>query len=310
MPEPPVDLNTLSLDDLFPALVAPEHLRAWLELVRHEDLSDTGDVTTLSITDPQRETEAQIVARRDGVIAGLRAAQPMIDAYGFSDIEFVCERHDGDSVHKGDVVATMQGALAQILVIERPLLNVVGRSSGIATLTRRYVDAIGSQSAVLLDTRKTMPGMRGLEKYAVRCGGGHCHRVGLHDAILVKDNHLAGVTPQDLSAFLHERLRAARDTYSLRFIEVEVDSLEQFDAILAGPAGIIDIVLLDNMSPAQLADAVTRRDASTHKSLLLEASGGVNLTTINAIAASGVDRISVGAVTHSATWFDVGLDIP
>lgn len=309
MPNAPVDLNTLDLPDLFDALVPDDHLASWLDLVRREDLGDVGDVTTAAVTDPGRTCQAAIVSRESGIIAGLVMIEPMLHAYGFNDLQVTMHTADGDPVNATEAVATLRGPLAQILVVERPLLNVIGRLSGIATRTRAYVDAIRGCKAVILDTRKTMPGMRGLEKYAVRCGGGHCHRVGLHDAILVKDNHLAGVPAKDVGPFLRERLEVAQRSRPLRFIEVEVDSLEQFDSILATPPGLIDIVLLDNMDPSELADAVQRRDASTHDALLLEASGGVNLDTVRSIAESGVDRISVGAITHSATWFDVGLDM-
>jgi nicotinate-nucleotide pyrophosphorylase (carboxylating) len=198
-----------------------------------------------------------------------------------------------------------------MFVVERPLLNLLGRLSGIATLTREYVAQIAGTKARVYDTRKTTPGWRRLEKYAVRCGGGMNHRTGLFDAVLVKDNHLAlaageNVTPADAVRrardFL-EQTNAQRDGGEL-LIEVEVDSLDQLANVLpAGP----DIVLLDNMSPATLREAVRRRDALA-PAVELEASGGVTLQTIRGIAETGVERISVGALTHSAPALDLGLD--
>jgi len=169
----------------------------------------------------------------------------------------------------------------------------------------------GGCAAKLLDTRKTTPGLRVLEKYAVRCGGGFCHRLGLHDAVLIKDNHLAGLTPTEVAARVGEAAERAAKLRAggakINFFEVEVDTLEQFDALLTLPAGKIDFVLLDNMPPAMLAQAVAKRDAAGLP-ILLEASGGVNLESIGEIAKSGVDRISVGGLTHQAVSIDIGLD--
>ena len=219
-------------------------------------------------------------------------------------------------VEAGQIVAMVEGPAQKLLTAERPALNLIGRLSGIATLTRRYVDGVAGTKARIYDTRKTTPGLRRLEKYAVRCGGGCNHRQGLFEAILIKDNHLAlgaqsdsgrpGFSPAE--AIEEARRFFARkrspEAASASIVEIEVDTLDQLDAVLpAGP----DIVLLDNMGPAKLEEAVARRD-SVNPAVQLEASGGVNLDTVRAIAESGVDRISVGALTHSAVVLDVALD--
>jgi len=216
---------------------------------------------------------------------------------------------DGQSVAAGECVAEIEAPIRDLLMSERILLNLIGRLSGIATLTRQYVDAVQGTGARIYDTRKTTPGWRRLEKYAVRCGGGRNHRTGLFDAVLIKDNHLAlaGCSPgdavQQARQFLHEMMLDGPRAGQM-IVEVEVDRLEQLDDVLPhGP----DIVLLDNMSPDQLREAVSRRGAAD-AAVELEASGGVNLQTIRAIAETGVDRISVGALTHSAVNLDVGLD--
>jgi nicotinate-nucleotide pyrophosphorylase (carboxylating) len=202
----------------------------------------------------------------------------------------------------------VSGSLRHMLAIERTLLNIVGRLSGIATLTRQYVESITGTKAVICDTRKTTPGMRNLEKYAVRCGGGTLHRIGLYDAALYKDNHLALIPAAQLAETVAVAAKQARTRNDVRFVEVEVDSLKQFHELLRIEPGVIDIVLLDNMSPSNMREAVKIRDTA-NPALQLEASGGVNLETVRAIAESGVDRISVGALTHSVTCLDVGLDV-
>ena len=224
------------------------------------------------------------------------------------------ELEDGAAVAAGTHLATIQGRARTLLTAERTLLNFVGRLSGVATLAAEYVAAVAGTAARIYDTRKTTPGWRRLEKYAVRCGGGHNHRTGLFDAILIKDNHLAlggqtgggHFTPAEavLRARTFCQQAAAGDPRSRMLVEVEVDSLAQLEAVLpVGP----DIVLLDNMSVEQLSQAVRRRD-ELGAAVELEASGGVNLATVRQIADTGVDRISVGALTHSAVWLDVALD--
>jgi nicotinate-nucleotide pyrophosphorylase (carboxylating) len=188
------------------------------------------------------------------------------------------------------------------------MLNLLGRACGVASLARRFVDAVDGTCAVICDTRKTIPGLRSLDKYAVRCGGGVLHRCGLHDAALYKDNHLAGVAAPDLASVITAAARAARDEGPLRFVEVEVDSLRQLEAVLTVDAGVVDIVLLDNMSLEQLRAAVAMRDERRDE-MLLEASGGITLARVRDVAETGVDRISAGALTHAAPALDVGLDL-
>ena len=203
----------------------------------------------------------------------------------------------------GAVLAVVSGRMRSILTGERTALNFLQRLSGVATATARYVQAVAGLPCQVLDTRKTTPGWRLLEKYAVRCGGGHNHRMGLGDGVLIKDNHLAAVGGG--AAAVAEAVRRAREKYGSRFpLEIEVDDLTQFDAALAARP---DIVLLDNMKPDLMREAVRRRNA-TAPGVLLEASGGVTLATLRAIAESGVDRVSVGALTHSAPALDIALD--
>jgi len=274
--------------------------RRLIELALAEDLSSTGDRTSLATIPPSTRSEAAFVARSAGVVAGLPAAA-LVCATVDPALTFTIAVPDGTSTERGTVLARVAGSLRSILAAERTALNFLQRLSGVATLTRRYVDAAAGFPAKILDTRKTTPGWRLLEKYAVRCGGGVNHRTGLYDGILIKDNHLAGLGGDVRRAV--ETARAFPGNNGLP-VEVEVDTLEQLEVALAVRA---EIVLLDNMSLEQLRTAVTRRDAIA-PGVLLEASGGVNLTTVRDIAATGVDRISVGAMTHSATALDIGLD--
>jgi nicotinate-nucleotide pyrophosphorylase (carboxylating) len=218
-------------------------------------------------------------------------------------LAFIRFVEDGAVVAAGARLAIVSGRMRSILTGERTALNFLQRLSGVATLTRKYVSVVADLPCKVLDTRKTTPGWRLLEKYAVRCGGGHNHRMGLGDGILIKDNHLAAIGPQP--GAVAEAVKRARQKYDKRFpLEIEVDNLAQLDIALATDP---DIVLLDNMPPDQMREAVWRRNA-TNPSVLLEASGGVNLSTIRAIGETGVDRISVGALTHSAVALDIALD--
>jgi len=291
-----------------------DDLRQIVRLAVREDLDRFHDWTTLAIVDADQEGRAAVVVRRPGVIAGLRALPVIIDEmHAAIDIEFAAA--DGDDIAAGMTVATLSGKARDMLVCERPLLNLLGHLSGIATRTREFVRAIVGTQARIYDTRKTTPGWRRLEKYAVRCGGGTNHRTGLYDAVLIKDNHLAlaadeRLTPADAvrraKCFLAETAsqRELDPDEADLLVEIEIDRLDQLDDVLAaGP----DIVLLDNMRPDMLREAVARRNA-TSPHIELEASGGVNLSTVRAIAESGVDRISVGEITHSASALDVALD--
>ncbi|MFA5956283.1 carboxylating nicotinate-nucleotide diphosphorylase [Hyphomicrobium sp.] len=260
-----------------------------------EDLGLSGDITTNATVGADVRADALLVARKPGVVSGLALAEA---AFRELDPECVFEVtiDEGQSITADDTIARISGNARAILTAERVALNFMGRMCGIATLTRRYVEAIAGTRAKIVDTRKTTPGLRVFEKYAVRCGGGHNHRFGLFDAILIKDNHIVA------AGGVAEAVKAARDAAGhMTKIEVEVDTLSQLDVVMREK---VDCVLLDNMNPAELRKAVTMVAGRC----LTEASGGVNLDTVKEIAATGVDLISVGALTHSAPVLDLGLD--
>jgi nicotinate-nucleotide pyrophosphorylase (carboxylating) len=281
--------------------------RQIVRLAVREDLDRHYDWTSVALATPQLRGEVAVVVRRPGVIAGLRAVPVVLDEM---EIEARWQPliEDGQPVSSDQNVARLAGAARDLLTAERLLLNMIGRLSGIATLTSRYVAAVHGTGARIYDTRKTTPGWRRLEKYAVRCGGGCNHRTGLFDAVLIKDNHLAlsGLAPDAAVTQVREFLRQTLpdDEADRLIIEIEVDTLDQFESVL--PI-VPDIVLLDNMSADQLSQAVARRNAAGVP-VQLEASGGVSLETVATIAATGVDRISVGALTHSTLSLDVALD--
>lgn len=260
-----------------------------------EDLGLAGDITTEATVSPEARAKAVLATRKPGVVSGLVVAEAAFRALD-AGVAFTPEVADGAKVAAGAVLARIEGNARAVLTAERVALNFMGRMSGIATLTRAYVDKVAGTRAHIVDTRKTTPGLRAFEKYAVRCGGGHNHRVGLFDAVLIKDNHI--VAAGSLSKAV-ERGRA-RCGHMLK-IEVEVDTLTQLEEALRHD---IDAVLLDNMAPAELKKAVALVDGR----VTTEASGGVNLETVRAIAESGVDLISVGGLTHSAPVLDLGLD--
>jgi len=274
-----------------------------------EDLGDVGDVTSQMLIERDRRATARLVARSAGVIAGLRAiavaTHPLVRSIR-DDASFHIQ--DGARVDAGTTLATFEAPLRELLAVERTMLNLLGHLSGVATMTRAFVDAIDGTNATICDTRKTTPGLRQLEKYAVRCGGGTSHRMGLHDAMLIKDNHIAHLDRQALAPTLTEAITRARSNASIAFVEVEVDSMEQLAIVLGLENGLVDIVLLDNMSNDALRNGVTMRDDRAPR-VRLEASGGVTLNTVRGIAATGVDRISVGAMTHSAPNLDVAIDV-
>ncbi len=273
---------------------------ALIRLALAEDFGSTGDRTSLATIPESAQAKAAFVARVAGVVAGLPVAERVCRAVS-AELIFTPSVPDGALTQRGTVLATVTGPLRAILGAERTALNFLQRLSGVATMTRKFVDAAAMFPAKILDTRKTTPGWRLLEKFAVRAGGGTNHRTGLFDGILIKDNHLAG-----LGGDIARAVEAARNYPGNAglAVEVEVDTLEQLESALAVKA---DIVLLDNMSLDQLRAAVDRRNAIAPDTLL-EASGGVNLATVRDIAATGVDRISVGALTHSAPALDIGLD--
>jgi nicotinate-nucleotide pyrophosphorylase (carboxylating) len=273
-----------------------------IDLALVEDLGETGDLTATATIPSQARGAALFVTRAAGTIAGLPVVAMLAERFELGT-DWQVLASDGDRVGHGAVVARLSGPMRSLLAMERTSLNFLQRLGGIATLTACFVEAVHNTRAIILDTRKTTPGWRALEKYAVRCGGGHNHRFGLHDAILIKDNHLAWLDQGDDP--IGTALRQARAHAPLgSLVEIEVDSLEQLDRALECDP---DIVLVDNLGPEALAEAVRRRDAWNTR-VLLEASGGITLDTVRAIARTGVDRISVGALTHSAPALDIGLD--
>jgi nicotinate-nucleotide pyrophosphorylase (carboxylating) len=269
--------------------------RAVVELALAEDLGRAGDLTSQALIAADARARGRIVARRPGVVCGLGLVAWIFERLGPAP-RFERRIGDGGRVAGGDVLAEVEGPARQLLAGERTGLNLLGRLSGVATATRRLVDAVAGTRAAIVDTRKTTPGLRALEKYAVRCGGGGNHRFGLDDAVLIKDNHLA------VAGGPGEAVRKARSGVGhLVKVEVEVARLDQLEeAIAAAP----DAVLLDNFDVADLARAV----AVNRGRVLLEASGGITPETVRAVAETGVDRISVGWITHSAPALDVALD--
>ncbi len=304
----PIDLNTLSLPDRGLALVPDGEVTRVLTSAIEEDGVLRGDITTLSIVPEGREVVAEFVSRDPGVLAGMdllvRASTlaPLADRVR---IEACCA--DGEGITAGQTIGRLHGTWREVLSFERTLLNLVSRLCGVATRTARFVEAAGD-GVLVCDSRKTTPGLRLMEKYAVACGGGHLHRLGLDDAVMYKDNHLASVPGSSLASALADAIGRARADRPLRFVCIEVDRLDQFDEVLGLAPGLVDIVLLDNMDPDTLRKAVARRDTAG-SSIALEASGGVALETIGAIAGTGVERIAVGSITHGVTWLDIGLDI-
>jgi nicotinate-nucleotide pyrophosphorylase (carboxylating) len=279
-----------------PLPLLPLQYEAVLRRALEEDLGLAGDLTTLSVVPAAERASGRIVARRAGCVAGVGVAA---DAFRLVDpaVRVTMRAPEGSQVPAGTVLAEVSGSARALLTGERVALNVLGRLCGIATATRGLVDAVAGTGARVVCTRKTTPGLRALEKYAVRAGGGSNHRFGLDDAVLIKDNHLA------IAGGVTEAVRRVRGAVGhLVKVEVEVDTLEQLVEALACP---IDAVLLDNMSPDQLREAV----GMVAKRVITEASGGITVETARAVAASGVDLLSVGWLTHSAPALDVALDL-
>ncbi|MEQ1842428.1 MAG: carboxylating nicotinate-nucleotide diphosphorylase [Verrucomicrobiales bacterium] len=273
-----------------------------ISLALEEDLGGIGDLTSLNFVDESHRSLGRIVSRESAVVSGTEVARRVCAAVS-PELHFSSVIADGEEAGKGQVVAILRGPTRLVLTAERTVLNFMQRLSGIATVTRTYKNEISHTGAKLLDTRKTTPGWRELEKAAVVHGGGTNHRMGLYDAIMVKDNHLvANPSPIDLKAKVEE---FKSESPHLK-IEVEADRIDQVAQFLTIDG--IDVILLDNMSTTKLARAVSMRNEVNPK-ILLEASGGVNLTTICGIAETGVDFISVGALTHSVRSIDLGLDL-
>lgn len=277
--------------------------RALQELVERfleEDIG-FGDITTLSVVPETTHGRGRLIAKSPLVVAGLEVARVAFEVVD-TRVQWQSEVRDGMAVEADDRLAALQGPGRALLTAERVALNLLQRLSGVATLTRRYVEALEHTQARVIDTRKTTPGLRALEKYAVRVGGGHNHRFGLADGVLIKDNHIAIV------GSIENAIAAVRANVShLQKIEVEVDRIDQIpEAIEAGA----DAILLDNMTPKETRDAVALvRSKPGGKHILLESSGGVTLETVRYYAEAGVDLISSGALTHSAPAADISLDM-
>ena len=295
----------------FPAL---EEVRDLIQLAKREDLAEAGDVTSRLLVPEGAVGVGTLVQKEVGIACGLPIVEMVCRAYderlrvelipGFH-MEIIEGRF---SDARTAPLLRLRGPLRSLLSAERVILNFLQHLSGVATQTQRYVRRVEGTGAKIYDTRKTLPGLRALDKYAVRAGGGHNHRTGLFDAVLIKDNHLAGLATRDLAGFLSDVVARSRAEAPSRPIEVEVTTLEQLREVLKVEG--IDIVMLDNMDCPKMEAAVDLRNKSARKGkLALEASGGVTLETVRSIAQSGVDRISVGAITHSAPALDISLEI-
>lgn len=274
-----------------------------IRLALLEDLGDVGDLTTQAMVPEHQPGEVSIVVRETGIVAGLPIAKMVFEELDH-EVTFKNVVEDGSAVTPGTAVAVLSGAAKSLLIGERTALNFLTHLSGIATLTSKFVERAVGTSAKILDTRKTHPGYRLIEKYAVRCGGGVNHRMGLYDGVMIKDNHLAAWEGSQSSDSIADAIRAVREKTPQVPIELEVDTLEQLEQALPGQP---DIVLLDNMTLEDMKIAIEMRDR-VNAEIQLEASGGITLDTVADIAAVGVDRISVGALTHSAVALDLGFD--
>lgn len=288
-------------------LIDRERLRRQWEDALAEDGFDR-DITSQTTVSPSAMGTARLIARQRGVFAGSVIFDLLREAYS-PKLTVTPHVEDGAAIRAGAPIAVLAGPMQLILGIERTLLNFLQRLCGVASLTRRFVDAVSGTPSTIYDTRKTVPGWRQLDKYAVRCGGGRNHRMGLHDAILVKDNHLAGVGIGALAAAAADVIReAASLDPPPEFIEIEVDNIEQLNEILKVSG--VDVILLDNFTIPQMRQAVARRDAlGLTGRIQFEASGGVDLGSVRSIAETGVERIAVGAITHSAPALDITMDL-
>ena len=281
-------------------------VRPLIQMAIEEDLG-RGDRTSELLFEDDAIAKATIISREEIIVSGMDIAGEILSRYD-ENLTLKIRINDGEPAHVGSKLGVIEGPLRSMLSAERVMLNFLQRLSGIATTTRKYVWAIRGTKAKIYDTRKTMPGWRILEKYAVRCGGGYNHRIGLYDGVLIKDNHLAQLGP-NFQQKLKRIIANARKLKGVKFIAVEVDHVDhQLNHVLKIPG--IDIVLLDNMGQWQLKHAVEMRDemCGKGKKPLLEASGNITLSNVSAVAQCGVDRIAVGAITHSAQAVDIGLD--
>lgn len=291
--------------------IDPQRFNALIAAARDEDFGPHGDLTSRLLPEDVLAAEGvwQIAPRRTGRFCSRALVAPLLAALAPEvHCEWLDPRPDLTDVAPGEPLARLRGHTGQMLAAERTVLNILQHLSGVATSTARFVSAVAGTHAKIYDTRKTTPGMRDLEKYAVRIGGGHNHRIGLYDAVLIKDNHLAGIPVSRLAHAVFEMLGRipslpARPT----FVEVECDGLDQFAELLKIVG--IDVILLDNFTLENLKAAVKMRDAAGLRGKVeLEASGEARLENVRAIAETGVERIAVGAITHSASILDIGLD--
>ncbi|MFH1416878.1 MAG: carboxylating nicotinate-nucleotide diphosphorylase [Planctomycetota bacterium] len=288
------------------------HLQTLLELARREDFGDqAGDLTSLLLPETAYNATGSwsLVAREAGRFCGQAVLPPLLRALAPEvRLDWVDTKIDTKPLSAGDEIARLSGRVCQMLAAERTLLNFLQHLSGVATLTARFVAAVAGTHTKIYDTRKTTPGLRSLEKYAVRCGGGHNHRIGLYDAVLIKDNHLADIPVARLAHTVFEMLgRIDKLPVKPAFVEVECDTLEQLAELLKVVG--IDVILLDNFEVDALREAARiRDDAGLRGKIELEASGNATLESVRAIAETGVERIAIGAITHSAPCLDLGLD--
>ncbi len=289
-------------------------VRQLIALALREDLREGGDITCRALVPPQARLDGVVRAKAAGVVCGLPLFQQVFDqlAADMPGCEVTVSEAAADGTHvvSGDIVLRCRGIASTMLIGERTALNLCQRLSGTATMAQRFVSAVAGTRAQVFDTRKTTPGMRLLEKHAVASGGARNHRIGLYDQVLIKDNHIALMPPGPLGSGPAEAVRRARETCGQEtLIEVEIEKLDDLEAVITAGA---DIVLLDNMAPALMREAVQRRDRALSggagkRRVELEASGGITLATIRAVAETGVERISTGALTHSVHAFDLSM---
>ena len=292
-------LSPATRDRLVAAGLDADAVTRLIAVALHEDLADGVDVTSEATIPADHRSRATFGARADGVVAGLPVATAVIEAVCGDDSDIELFVADGDRVTAGTVLAEIRGPTRRLLTAERTALNLLCHLSGVATLTRRWADALAGTGAVVRDTRKTIPGLRALQKYAVRCGGGANHRMGLFDMALVKDNHVAA------AGSVAEAYRRVRQLDAGVAVEVEVYSIDGLREAIAVGA---DEVLIDNFTPEQMREAVAVRN-ELDPSVRIEASGGLTIDTAHVVGATGVDFIAVGELTHSARVLDIGLDV-
>jgi len=316
-PETPrISFQHGNLPDGLPALRIPvmtiasdEAVHRLIALAKAEDLG-SGDLSAELVSDRDATATFSLIAGEQSVLAGREVVPPILRAYHASlEISWADGMVDGAMIaNPPQVLATLRGPLGVVLSVERVLLNFLQRLSGVASLTRRFVDEVSGTGAAIFDTRKTTPGWRTLDKYAVLCGGGGNHRMGLFDAVLIKDNHLAGIEKKHLAQGVFDLLnRLDRSAKRPSFVEVEAEDLESVEQLLKVIG--VELILLDNFTPSQCRDAVSLRDAEGLRDrVILEASGGMTLENVRAYAESGVERISVGCLTHSFNSIDMKLE--